>query len=176
VENQDDHGEEFRLPTEEEQGGEEAISVAALFTAGAATGTAAGEIAAERARRIAEEEDEPLPGTGQLTDDRDLNMEFEHPEPSEQQDLHRMADPISIRVKEPSVKDSANEDELLNRVFDAGLELPPREDLEEMVENTVRRLFAEKVEVILTQAIERALTREIERIKSLLTGDLDQNA
>ena len=45
--------------------------------------------------------------------------------------------------------------------------------LEAVVEQAVKKLFGEKIESMLSDAIEKAVTKEIDRLKTLILGDLD---
>lgn len=114
----------------------------------------------------------PTSGSEELPEEGGMGVDFTHAEAFEEKDMHRVADPISVRVKEPSDRsdDHADEDDLLNRVFDNESPAISTERLESIVEETVNRIFAEKIETILVDAIERAVTREIERLKQLVLG------
>jgi len=47
--------------------------------------------------------------------------------------------------------------------------------LEAVVEQAVKKLFGEKIESMLSDAIEKAVTKEIDRLKTLILGDLDHD-
>lgn len=47
--------------------------------------------------------------------------------------------------------------------------------LEAVVEQAVKKLFGEKIETMLYDAIEKAVTKEIDRLKTLILGDLDHD-
>jgi hypothetical protein len=47
--------------------------------------------------------------------------------------------------------------------------------LEAAVEQAVKKLFGEKIETMLSDAIEKAVTKEIDRLKTLILGDLDHD-
>jgi hypothetical protein len=47
--------------------------------------------------------------------------------------------------------------------------------LEAVVEQAVKKLFGEKIESMLSDAIEKAVAKEIDRLKTLILGDLDHN-
>jgi hypothetical protein len=49
------------------------------------------------------------------------------------------------------------------------------ERLEAVVEQAVKKLFGEKIETMLFDAIEKAVTKEIDRLKTLILGDLDHD-
>jgi len=110
-----------------------------------------------------------------IPQDGRMSGQFMHSDASEEQDMHRVADPISVRVQEPAETnaDPASEDELLNRVFDGESQSISTERLEDIVEQTVHRIFAEKIETILAEAIERAVTQEITRLRQLVLGKTD---
>ena len=121
------------------------------------------------------EEDEPAavgiagaPGNG-------MSVDFDHSENFEQTDLHKDADPISIRVKEPTTEDHADEDALLNKVFEPKLEAESTQELEQTVERVVGEMLSEKIETILADAIEKAVEKEIGRLKKLLLDDLSRS-
>ena len=120
------------------------------------------------------EEDEPA--AAEIADDAasGMSVDFDQGESFEQTDLHKDADPISIRVKEPTTEDHADEDALLNKVFDSQAQPAPPQDLEQTVERVVGKMLAEKIEVILADAIEKAVEKEIGRLKQLLLDDLNR--
>jgi hypothetical protein len=66
---------------------------------------------------------------------------------------------------------------LLNDVFDQNpeAEAVSSAPLEAAVEKAVNKIFAEKIESILLDAIDRAVTKEISRLKTRILGDRDQN-
>jgi hypothetical protein len=107
----------------------------------------------------------------------ELDMDFDPVEATDEHDLHKVGDPILIRVKEPAAPDHADEDTLLKDVFDQkpDAEALPSAALETAVEKAVNKIFAEKIESILFDAIDRAVTKEIGRLKTLILGDRDQN-
>lgn len=116
-----------------------------------------------------------LSGTEELYDSQqaqDLTVDFDQPEAAAQKDLHTMTDPISIRVKEPATENHADEDELLNKVFEPEHETITPGHLEDAVERVVNKVFAQKIEAILVDAIEKAVTNEISRLKNLMLGDI----
>ncbi len=47
--------------------------------------------------------------------------------------------------------------------------------LEAAVEQAVKKLFGEKIETMLSDALEKAVTKEIDRLKTLILGDLDHD-
>jgi hypothetical protein len=102
-------------------------------------------------------------------------MDFGQDDAVDGQDLHKVEDPISIRVKEPAAENHADEDTLLNSVFEKGPDVEEftPEQLESAVERAVNKIFAEKIESILFDAIDRAVTKEIGRLKTLIIGDGD---
>ena len=103
-----------------------------------------------------------------------MSVDFDQAESFEQADMHKDADPISIRVKEPATEDHADEDALLDKVFDARADAASPQDLEQTVERIVGKMLSEKIEVILSDAIEKAVEKEIGRLKKLLLNDLNQ--
>jgi hypothetical protein len=116
--------------------------------------------------------------TEQIYDDqqvRDMSVDFDQPEAASQKDLHTMSDPISIRVKEPAAENHADEDELLNNVFEPEHEAAAPGNLEDTVERVVNKVFAQKIEAILVESIEKAVSSEIGRLKDLILGDLGKD-
>jgi hypothetical protein len=110
--------------------------------------------------------------TGQ---DPTLGVDFDQTDAAGPVDLHKTADPISIQVKEHAEDNHTNEDELLSKVFQPETETAATPDnLEQTVERLVNKMFAEKIEVILVNAIERAVSKEIDRLKGVLLGELDR--
>ena len=107
----------------------------------------------------------------------ELDMDFDPVAATDEKDLHKVGDPILIRVKEPATRNHDDEDTLLNDVFDQNpeAEAVSSAPLEAAVERAVNKIFAEKIESILFDAIDRAVTKEISRLKTLILGDRDQN-
>ncbi len=120
------------------------------------------------------EEDEPAATEIAGAAAAGMSVDFDQGDSFEQTDLHKDADPISIRVKEPATDDHADEDALLNKVFDSQAQPAPSQDLEQTVERVVGKMLAEKIEVILADAIEKAVEKEIGRLKQLLLDDLNR--
>ena len=118
--------------------------------------------------------EEPAPIDTIDEDANGLSVAFDQTEPFEQTDLHKDADPISIRVKEPATEDHSDEDELLNKVFESRSEDATPPDLEQTVERVVSETLASKIEVLLAEAIEKAVEKEIGRLKQLLMDDLNR--
>lgn len=106
---------------------------------------------------------------GQAPDE--LAVRFEKTESGKGLEIHSTADPISIKVKEHGVEDHANADDLL-KVFDKPPESDSLEDLEPAIERVVQKVLSEKIEGLLINAIESAVTREIDRLKGILRSDL----
>jgi len=104
--------------------------------------------------------------------EQDLTVDFDQPDAAARKDLHTMTDPISIRVKEPTAENHADEDELLNKVFEPEHEAIAPGHLEDAVERVVNKVFAQKIETILVDAIEKAVTNEISRLKNLMLGNI----
>ena len=109
------------------------------------------------------------------TPSAEAEINFSQNDTVDDQDLHKVEDPISIRVKEPATENHANEDTLLESVFEKDSEVNqfPSEQLENAVERAVNKIFAEKIESLLFDAIDRAVTKEIGRLKTLILGDRD---
>jgi hypothetical protein len=104
------------------------------------------------------------------TEEKEMTVDFDQTESPGHKELHKVGDPISIRVKEPAFENHANEDDLLNKVFESETAPVSAAQLEQTVEKIVAKVLAEKVEVLLVDAIERAVTKEIERLKAQLLG------
>jgi hypothetical protein len=120
------------------------------------------------------EDADETPSARSSEQDPGVAVDFDHPEGSEAADLHKTADNISIRVQEHAEDNHSNEDQLLSKVFQADSESADSSSLEDKVERLVNKLFAEKIEAILVNAIERAVTKEIDRLKSALLGELNR--
>ena len=101
----------------------------------------------------------------------EMNLEpLESPEPH---DRLAAAESMSIPVVELSGQHGADGDAPADK-----LNLPIPEtlsgaQLEAVVEQAVKKLFGEKIETMLSDAIEKAVTKEIDRLKTLILGDLD---
>ena len=102
-------------------------------------------------------------------------MDFDQVDATDENDLHKVGDPIMIRVKEPATPDHADEDTLLNDVFDQNPEAEALSSapLEAAVERAVNKIFTEKIESMLFDAVERAVTKEISRLRTLILGNRD---
>lgn len=159
---------------------EEELSVAALLADAVATNDEAPQGDSAEPDRASGNDTDSVEGFSENAflekgdHDRELKMDFDQTEDAPRQDLHRMADPIMIRVKEPATENHADEDALLNKVFEPEPDNIAPERLEEVVEQAVNRIFSQKIESILVEAIEKAVTKEIEHLKSLILGDLDR--
>ena len=108
----------------------------------------------------------------------ETEMDFGQNDAVDDQDLHKVEDPISIRVKEPAAENHADEDTLLKSVFEKDPEVKEfsSEQLGDAVERAVNKIFAEKIESLLFDAIDRAVTKEIGRLRTLILGDRDPKA
>jgi hypothetical protein len=69
------------------------------------------------------------------------------------------------------VDTDASEDQLMGTIP----ETLSGSQLEAVVEQSVKKLLGEKIESMLSDAIEKAVTKEIDRLKTLILGDLDHD-
>jgi hypothetical protein len=176
IEEPDVSGQEaFMIETPAGEAEEEAPLTAESLT-GADFG-ADGEISASADRpsgtTFDSEEDKSAAKIGGATTDG-MSVDFDQAENFEQTDMHKDADPISIRVQEPAADDHADEDALLNKVFEPQPDAPAPQDLEQTVERVVGKMLSGKIEAILADAIEKAVEKEIGRLKKLLMDDLNR--
>jgi hypothetical protein len=103
----------------------------------------------------------------------EMNLEpLESPEPH---DRHAAAESMSIPVVELSAQHRADDDEPADKLNEPLPETLSGAQLEAVVEQAVKKLFGEKIETMLSDAIEKAVTKEIDRLKTLILGDLDHD-
>jgi hypothetical protein len=84
--------------------------------------------------------------------------------------LHKQSDPISIKVQDPSTENRLEIDSL-EQDGSTDLGSISSEQLDQAVERVVKRMFAEKIESVLVQVIEKSVTKEINRIKNILLDE-----
>jgi hypothetical protein len=96
-------------------------------------------------------------------------------EPLEPHDGLAAADAISIPVVGLSAQHRADDDAPADKLNEPISETLSGAQLEAVVEQAVKKLFGEKIETMLSDAIEKAVTKEIDRLKTLILGDLDHD-
>ncbi|UCH21792.1 MAG: hypothetical protein JSU83_00550 [Deltaproteobacteria bacterium] len=84
--------------------------------------------------------------------------------------MHKQTDPISIKVQDPTAENRLEIDSLEQEAVPEPGSLSS-EQLELAVERVVKKMFAEKIEGILIEVIERTVTKEINRIKNILLDE-----
>ena len=103
----------------------------------------------------------------------EMNLEpLESPEPH---DGLAAADAMSIPVVELSAQHRTDDDAPAEKLYEPIPEILSGAQLEAVVEQAVKKLFGEKIETMLSDAIEKAVTKEIDRLKTLILGDLDHD-
>lgn len=103
----------------------------------------------------------------------EMNLEpLESPEPH---DGLAAADAMSIPVVGLSARHRADGDAPADKLNEPIPETLSGAQLEAVVEQAVKKLFGEKIETMLSDAIEKAVTKEIDRLKTLILGDLDHD-
>jgi hypothetical protein len=85
------------------------------------------------------------------------------------------ADPMSIPAVGVSSPLGAGDDAPADKLNEPLPETLSGAQLEAAVEQAVKKLFGEKIETMLSDAIEKAVTKEIDRLKTLILGDLDHD-
>ncbi|MGB7921562.1 MAG: hypothetical protein WCF40_16045, partial [Desulfobacterales bacterium] len=85
------------------------------------------------------------------------------------------ADAMSIPVVGLSSRYRADDDAPADKLTEPLPETLSGAQLEAVVEKAVKKLFGEKIEAMLSDAIEKAVTKEIDRLKTLILGDLDHD-
>ncbi len=101
----------------------------------------------------------------------EMNLEpLESPEPH---DRLAAAESMSIPVVGLSAQHRADGDVPADKLNEPIPETLSGAQLEAVVEQAVKKLFGEKIETMLSDAIEKAVTKEIDRLKTLILGDLD---
>ena len=85
------------------------------------------------------------------------------------------ADAMSTPVVGPSAQHRADDDAPAEKLNEPIPEILSGAQLEAVVEQAVKKLFGEKIETMLSDAIEKAVTKEIDRLKTLILGDLDHD-
>jgi hypothetical protein len=88
----------------------------------------------------------------------------------EESALHKQSDPISIKVQDPATEKRLEIDSLEQDVS-TDLNSISSEQLDLAVERVVKKMFAEKIESVLVQVIEKTVTKEINRIKNILLDE-----
>jgi hypothetical protein len=88
----------------------------------------------------------------------------------EESALHKQSDPITIKVKDPATENRLEIDSL-EQDGAADLSSISSEQLDLAVERVVKKMFAEKIESVLVQIIEKTVTKEINRIKNILLDE-----
>ncbi|MGA8280333.1 MAG: hypothetical protein WB853_05505, partial [Desulfobacterales bacterium] len=96
-------------------------------------------------------------------------------EPLEPDDGLAAADAMSIPVVGLSAQHRADDDAPAEKLYEPIPEILSGAQLEAVVEQAVKKLFGEKIETMLSDAIEKAVTKEIDRLKTLILGDLDHD-
>ncbi len=84
--------------------------------------------------------------------------------------LHKQSDPITIKVQDPATENRLEIDSLEQDVSTDISSISP-EQLELAVERVVKKMFAEKIEGVLVQVIEKTVTKEINRLKNILLDE-----
>jgi hypothetical protein len=84
--------------------------------------------------------------------------------------LHKQTDPITIKVQDPATENRLEIDSLEQDVS-PDLSSISSEQLDLAVERVVKKMFAEKIESVLVQVIEKTVTKEINRIKNILLDE-----
>ena len=82
---------------------------------------------------------------------------------------------MSIPVVGLSAQHRADDDAPAEKLYEPIPEILSGAQLEAVVEQAVKKLFGEKIETMLSDAIEKAVTKEIDRLKTLILGDLDHD-
>ena len=97
------------------------------------------------------------------------------PEPHEELIAEDTIDTMSIPATGLSAQHRTDNDAPENKLNETIPETLSGAQLEAVVEQAVKKLFGEKIESMLSDAIEKAVTKEIDRLKTLILGDLDHN-
>jgi hypothetical protein len=84
--------------------------------------------------------------------------------------LHKQSDPITIKVQDPATENRLEIDSLEQDVS-TDLGSISSEQLDLAVERVVKKMFAEKIESVLVQVIEKTVIKEINRIKNILLDE-----
>ena len=86
-----------------------------------------------------------------------------------------VAETMSIPAAGLSAQHHADDDVPADKMNETIPETLSGAQLEAVVEQAVKKLFGEKIESMLSDAIEKAVTKEIDRLKTLILGDLDHD-
>jgi len=84
--------------------------------------------------------------------------------------MHKQSDPITIKVKDPAIENRLEIDSL-EQDDSTDLSSISSEQLDLAVERVVKKMFAEKIESVLVQVIEKTVTKEINKIKNILLDE-----
>jgi hypothetical protein len=84
--------------------------------------------------------------------------------------MHKMTDPISIKVQDPTVEEHLEIDSLEQTVEPKVDSISP-EQIEVALERVITKLLSEKIERLLVEVIEKTVTKEIDKIKDVLLDE-----
>ena len=85
--------------------------------------------------------------------------------------MHKMTDPISIKVQDPAAEEHLEIDSLEQTVEPKVDSVSP-EQIELALDRVITKLLSEKIEKLLVEVIERTVSKEIDRIKSILLNQI----
>jgi hypothetical protein len=102
-------------------------------------------------------------------------MNLDPPDTPEPHEELIAEDTMSIPATGLSAQHRADNDAPEDKLNETIPEALSGAELETVVEQAVKKLFGEKIESMLSDAIDKAVTKEIDRLKTLILGDLDHN-
>jgi len=100
-------------------------------------------------------------------------MNLDPPDTPDPHDGLTAAETMSIPAAGLSAQHRTDDDAPEDKLNEPIPETLSGAQLEAVVEQAVKKLFGEKIESMLSDAIEKAVTKEIDRLKTLILGDLD---
>jgi hypothetical protein len=85
--------------------------------------------------------------------------------------MHKMTDPISIKVQDPAAEEHLEIDSL-EQTVEPKIDSVSPEQIELALERVITKLLSDKIEKLLVEVIERTVSNEIDRIKSILLNQI----
>jgi hypothetical protein len=86
---------------------------------------------------------------------------------------HASAEPPSIAAAGLPFSQPADGDGMMGKAIGPLPETLPQAQIEAAVKKALKELLGEKIETLLCEAVDKAVSKEIDRMKSLILGDID---
>lgn len=160
---------------------DEELSVESLLSDSDAIGDAEPHQQPDEAEGTPETDDTAQPVPSETEFDKKIHaadaseMALDLPDTPDPRDGLTAAETMSIPAAGLSSQHGAEDDAPEDKLNETISETLSGAQLEPIVEQAVKKLFGEKIESMLSEAIEKAVTKEIDRLKTLILGDLDHD-